>query len=69
MKTITETKKELEEIKNEFEIRLKDFIKENPNISVQMAFSTQLTFIDNIMGKKQLINKDVKSEVTIILDI
>lgn len=68
MKTITETKKELEEIKNEFEIRLKEYIKENPNISVQMAFSTQLTFTDDLRGEKHLINKKIKSELTISID-
>ena len=68
MKTVKQIKLELEGIKNEIEKGLKDWIKDNPDVSLSMHFDTETDYTNTMSGEKLLISKKIKSELTITID-
>lgn len=67
MKTVDEIKKELQSIENDIKNKLNLFIRENPNISVNMDFSTSKTYFESL-GIKSTEIKEIESELIITID-
>ncbi len=68
MKTTKEIHDELEQIQKEIKFRLELFLKDNPDISVNMEFNTQCDFVETICGKRELYSKGIKSDMNIRID-
>lgn len=68
MKTVIDIKAELLIVQNEIKERLELFIKNNPDISVSMNFSTETSWYELMSGEKHRVTKEIKSELNITID-
>lgn len=68
MKTVEDIKSELEGIKKEMQNKLNNWLKNNPDISISINFSTESEWVNLMNGGPFKMSKEIKSELNITID-